>query len=299
MISGSLIFQAAFINQPQFKGKIIMNDKWHIHRYLTLEKFQWLLQDNGIFLAAASKQSDKLEGIYDSDSIVELITHSPQIKKISKDNWNELDNKFKTMMKDSMNRNRDYNFISSWFIGQEESQTMWNTYAQDGVIILTNCCALSLILSKCPVREAIQFREVEYNDNEKQKNINNPLFVKHEKFQYEKEYRIVFDKNVFDLCLGNGEVEVYQGEEKFHKIYAQQINVAVEKLQEQEKDFFYEKQDENGNLLGIILRYDLNSLISEIRLHPNATQKELEKIQKLSKKYGLNCNVILSKLDCK
>ena len=44
-----------------------------IQRYLTLEKFKWLCEDQGFFLAPLSGQSDPQEGIYNSEVPMDFV----------------------------------------------------------------------------------------------------------------------------------------------------------------------------------------------------------------------------------
>lgn len=264
------------------------NDKYYIHRYLTLQKFQWLLEDGGIFLAPASQQSDNNEGIYDSKKITNAVS-SELNNKLTVQELNVFAKNIDEMFKNSIRYNREQNFISSWYMGLEESEQMWQEYAPDGVIIIST--RLALEMCKRPALESVKCIEVIYNDVKKSTEINNPLYIKNENFKHEKEYRLIFNNIDFQVRLY--EEDVFIGEESFYQDYAKSQGTTIEQLRKQAEQAMYYKKT------GVVLKYNLDELISEIRLHPNATNEELEEIQKLCDKHKLTCKVIFSQIKTK
>ncbi|WP_156949947.1 hypothetical protein [Simplicispira psychrophila] len=81
---------------------------------MTKEKFEWLLCDNGIYIGAASAQSDQNEGVYDSKKISEIFKI---INKFNLD-WQKLDDINHSLML----YGRANNYLFSWFDGDNETR---------------------------------------------------------------------------------------------------------------------------------------------------------------------------------
>lgn len=162
-----------------------------LQRYLTWQKFILLCEDQGFFLAPLTVQSDPEEGIYNSavpeQFVQEIATESPSLELDSgrlKDIKIEVDD----LQNKMMINNRDHTFISSWFIGQEESQEMWEQYSDDnGVVIFSRD---DLLISELPpclnVLDSFEFRDVTYDDKQKNQIQHQPASFKKEAFKKEQ-----------------------------------------------------------------------------------------------------------------
>ena len=254
-----------------------------IMRYLTIEKFGWLLSDNGIFLGSAGAQSDLNEGVYDPTYIRRLVEAHPEKyvpaqllhENIDKD---DLD-KFSA---DMMQISRERQYLCSWFAGDSESAEMWRNYAPDGVAIISEDMLIDLNMPQ-PVRLATHMLTVTYNSKKKQTEIHNPLAVKDDKYSYENEFRIIFNPQIFSIYTGFnvekfgecfiGGKRTFEHEEITQAVNMEQIDDAL--------NFVREKGD------GYLFLYPLNKIITEIRISPYCTAEQEQEIKAIMNDSGL------------
>jgi len=260
-----------------------------IRRYLTKEKLIWLLDDKGIFLGPASEQSDSREGLYDHTYPRKLVEASPEKytpaqlrhKKID---LSELDSLFKKMMQAS----REMQYLSSWFASDNEPSEMWENYGSDGVAIVSTDI---LITSNTPqlIQSATNMRMVQYNSDDKRKEIHNPLFVKDDKYSYENEFRIVFKPQIFSMLTGYNTKKYgvsYIGNEKSFEskeIDSEQIDDAL--------NFIREKD------CGYLFLYPLDKIITEIRINPYCTAEQEKELRNLINSANLTIPVSKSEVN--
>jgi hypothetical protein len=131
-------------------------------RYLIRDKFEWLLQDRGIYVGPASEQSDSQEGIYNFDIISGAIKLSTDIGSSFCNEINECSRKY---MMDC----RELSFIRSWYKGGYELQEMWKRYGKDRVVLVGS---EELLSTKQPSQfqvadGVIRFRDVTYDDRKR------------------------------------------------------------------------------------------------------------------------------------
>lgn len=254
-------------------------------RYLSKEKFEWLLCDQGIYVGAASTQSDKNEGIYDSTLISRTLSaYAPHISKII---WPEFDQVTKHLMLS----NRENCYISSWYSGDGETRKMWDEYGNDGVAVISDEALLIHELPK-PIGNASSFYKVQYCDNKKSSAINEPLKFKEEAFCHESEFRLVVNMSAYSLLTGF-EAEkfgiAYVGDVPSYESKDITCCTSPEVL-EQSHRVIRKKGD------GYVVAFDLQKIIREVRLHPDCSNENELRIAKCLGSAGLNIAIQRSAL---
>ena len=255
-------------------------------RYLTKEKFDWLLCDNGIYIGAASAQSDKNEGVYDSKIISEVLKATNMLNL----DWQKLDDINQSLMLLSRNNN----YLSSWFCGEHETQEMWDEYGSDGVALISDEISLIGTLPD-PIGNAASFYKVIYDNLKKNGAIHNQLEFKEKQFQHESEFRLVVDMQRYSILTGFEK-------EKFGEVYVGNIPSYEDEgttccMSSQGKLQSHNAVKNKGT--GYVISFDLDSLIKEIRLHPNCTEQSVRKINDILNAAGHNILVKRSSLECR
>jgi hypothetical protein len=256
-------------------------------RYLTREKFEWLLCDNGIYIGSASAQDDQNEGLYESKKISEVLKATNAFN-VDWD-WKKLDDTNQSLMLNS----RANNYLSSWFCGDNETQEMWNQYGDDGVALISDEISLIGALPD-PVGNAASFYKVIYNNFKKAGAIHNHFQFTEERFQYESEFRLVVDMPRYSILTGFEK-------EKFGVVYVGNIPSYEDEgttccISPQGKLHSHCVIKNKG--AGYVISFDLDSLIKEIRLHPNCAAQSARHINALLNMTGRNISVKRSSLEC-
>jgi hypothetical protein len=255
-------------------------------RYLTKQKFDWLFLDKGIYVGAASNQSDHHEGIYDHTIISQALKRDPRID-LDDIAINGLDD----LCRGLMYNHRETHFISSWYLGDNEDFEMWAEYASDGVLIVSSTLHL-LMHAPDPLNHAIKHETAIYDDEAKKLAINNPFAFKNTKFRHENEFRLVFNALEYSILTGF-EADIFGtvivgGKPSYE---SEEINVSIS---ENGRKNAFRVISRKGD--GYILKYDLNKLIQEVRVHPNSKDTQLEEIRLICSQAGLEAPVVRSKL---
>jgi hypothetical protein len=254
----------------------------HLSRYLDRQRFDWLLSDQGLYFSSAFNQTDDTEGVYDHTFLSRMIADqigisSPILKDIDK------------LQLGLQNHGRFNNFLSCWFIGTEESQEMWDTFGTDGVVILSDEFLLSNALPE-PLNQATAFYEAIYDDELKRLSPNEPLRFIDSIYGTEKEFRIVFDLTKYSILTGfEAQTEVLIGGVPSH--LSSEITSCMSREALAKSHEVIRKKDK-----GFVVEYDLNSIITEIRVNPNATDEELRETRHRLRESGINCKVNHSSL---
>ncbi|MDN4547175.1 hypothetical protein [Pseudomonas sp. C32] len=248
-----------------------------VMRYLDDQKLEWLLSDNGLYLSAASDQSDKDEGVYYHTFL------SAYIAKTGSDVDSALLANLDQSQLNLQKINRETSFLSCWYLGSEESMDMWEEFGRNGVVIFSDDWALSDALPE-PLEQATAYYDVIYSDVLKPHASHEPLRVKHSKFHKEREFRIVFELVKYSMLTGFEARNVRVGGVLTH-LDDNYTSCMSKKGKEQSHKVIRKK----GR--GYIFDYILNSIIREIRVHPDATDAELLKVMKRLREAGLNCPI--------
>ncbi|WP_155636026.1 hypothetical protein [Burkholderia stagnalis] len=256
-----------------------------IIRYLSKEKFEWLLADKGIYVAPASKQNDEMEGIYNHQVVYAPLRDS-QLPNII--DFEKLDD----LAQAQMHHARNNSYLSSWYFGDDEKQSMWNEYASDGVLIVSSVLSLATQLPD-PLGHASSLCKVTYDDATKANASNEPLNYKNLNWKDENEFRLIFDAHKYCLLTGyqkeyfsipfSNDVPSYEDPEITSGI--------SEKGLAQKLDVLYPKGS------GHVLKFDLSKLIEEIRLHPQCPASEKSYFDKITRESGLEISIFPSHLE--
>ncbi|EPJ8755487.1 hypothetical protein SBH91_002594 [Pseudomonas putida] len=248
-----------------------------IMRYLTLGKFKYLLEDKGIYVSAACDQSDLLEGDYDHTYLTKHLE-----SQASQDQ--ELMSKVDEMMLGSKEVGRKSTYLSCWYNSNEESSEMWKGYGEGGVAIFSTDCALEFSLPR-PLDQAAEFYTLIYDDLLKPQASQQPFRVKNESYKHENEFRLEFNLLKYSVLTGfeaRNEVRVggvlsHESDEIISCISPESLARSHDVIRRKGK--------------GYVLTYPLAKIIHEVRLHPSASDMELEEVRAALKACGINCTV--------
>ncbi|RON61369.1 hypothetical protein BK669_17905 [Pseudomonas fluorescens] len=251
-----------------------------VMRYLDHEKFEWLLADNGIYVSPLADQKDKTEGEYDSTFL------SRALRETSPDIDSELLNKLDDLQHSLKERGKEKTFINSWYLGSDETHRMWKTFGTKGVLIISTDVALEMLLPR-PLNQAIEFKPVIYDDELKQHASQAPFQVKASKYHPDKEGRFIFDLTKYSVLTGFGVepgYEVRVGDKLSYESEEITSCMSPESLEQSHRVI-----EKKGR--GYILRYNLPAIIHEVRLHPEATDADLVRVQERLQAIGIECPV--------
>lgn len=248
-----------------------------VMRYLTMQKFEWMLGDKGVYLAPASMQpGDENEGVYSVRTLVGALD-LPQYEEGLHQAFTNL-----------MNFTRGDTFLSSWYIGHKESQAMWDSYGDKGVLIRSSQYQLWDHLPE-PLKQAVEIVAVIYRDEEKAKNFTSPLHIKSEKFMHENELRLIFSLMTYKVKTGY-DTEIHEGSEVLNSLRLGSLSRSAFEAREA-------ALDKKGT--GLVFNYKLDGLISGVVVHPGASEEFLADIVERCKASGLSCPVTRSSLSPK
>lgn len=248
-----------------------------IMRYLTLTKFKYLLEDQGIYISSARDQLDLLEGDYDHTFLTKQLQRLP-------DHDPKLMAKLDEMMLGSKEVGRKVTYLSCWYNSGEESREMWETYGEGGVAIFSTDWALELRLPR-PLNQAAEFYTLTYNDQLKPHANQQPFRIKNERYKHENEYRLEFNLLKYSTLTGFEALnEVHNGELLSHQ--SDQITSCMSPESLARSHHVIRRKGK-----GYVLGYPLAEIIHEVRLHPGASDNELEQVRVSLKGCGINCPV--------
>ncbi|MCK8124663.1 DUF2971 domain-containing protein [Pseudoalteromonas sp. 2CM39R] len=272
-----------------------------IARYLTPAKFQWLLEDRGIYFSQLSQQSDKADGTNDANLIVDLLFNYAEKKSKGDLNVDSISKNELATSLASMNKyERDIICISSWYLGDCESEYMWNNYAKD---IKTGEVGVCIISSTSKIRYSIpddlsafvELDKIDYNSSKKAISIGRNYYYKDDAFADECEFRLAFSLMQYSLVTGFEHPLVPKvtigsnlkpSSEEFLKDYVKSPDTFLS------QELVKQKGD-----IGFILKLELEDIISEIRLPPNCSEEHQKYFQKLIDESNYNFKLTHSHLD--
>lgn len=250
----------------------------NIMRYLTKQKLEWLLADKGLYVSAAQNQSDEEEGTSDHTFLAKHIAKT--VEGMEPELLAEIDKLMLCMQQVG----REKNYLSCWYLGEEESEAMWEEFGVDGVILISQEWALMNAFAE-PLEHAIDGYAVTYSDELKAGALHEPLRVKHAKFHTEKEFRVVFDLTKYSVLTGFEGIGVSDGDQPPH--LSPQITACMSQKGIEQGLKVIRRKDAGG----LLLDFDFARAILEVRVHPQATDEELQDIQTRLRSIGVECPV--------
>lgn len=216
--------------------KIEANDDDILWRYMDASKLLDLLISKKIVFPRYDKFEDNFEGysINYINLIREKIANHPD--RFEDENIEHSTNVASEAIKISLY----YSYISCWHLNEYESAAMWKLYctSAESIAIKTDVKSLKNVLGKY---DNITFSKVNYNFNLNDLSIKDlnivhaldPLVVKRESFDHEKEFRAIFldssdreskllemfaeNENNFDNHLKSNSTEKYSAEQNYFK----------------------------------------------------------------------------------
>jgi hypothetical protein len=184
--------------------------RFNLLRYLDLEKFEWMIEQSGLYLCKTTRFKDPLEGIIPELSLRDIQLFEESIgMPYTKEKWGEIQKDF-----------RESTYANCWHMDKNESVAMWKEYCPtrpDNVIrgVLVETTYEQLDIACWVIPEKYFLTQVKYVEDIARKYINtrNSLHYfahKDMSFQKEKEARILhihigdseigFQKMDVDLC---------------------------------------------------------------------------------------------------
>ncbi|QLF92051.1 hypothetical protein HW090_02045 [Pseudomonas sp. ABC1] len=249
-----------------------------IMRYLSKQKLEWLLADKGLYVSAAQNQSDTEEGTSDHTFLAKHI--AANVEGVDAKLLTDIDKIMLGMQKVG----RETNYLSCWYLGTEESESMWEEFGKDGIILISTEWELMSAFSE-PLEQALNGYPVTYSDELKASPLNEPLRVKHAKFQSEKEFRVVFNLTHYSILTGFEGIGVYVGNKPSH------LNPQITACMSQKGIEQGQKVIRRKDAGGLVLDFDFARAIIEVRVHPQATDEDLLDVQTRLLGIGVKCPV--------
>jgi len=223
-----------------------------IYRYLTFDKFKDLISSRKLYLSRGDSFKDKYEGIE--------TVFGTNLRRAIHDGQNfEINSKL-------YERNRRCVAISCWFIGNQESESMWNEFTGDidGIAIRTNVRKIKSALVHWD--RYLCVRKIEYLENHDVEftKFGCPFFpfsIKRKRqFAHESELRIIYGE-------GKGCIEgspLYKALE----ISPEAVRIPI----------------------------DPSALIEKIILSPRSTPSFFDKVREFTQEEGIDVSVARSEL---
>lgn len=212
-------------------------DEVVLWRYFTLLKFEKLINDRSIYFCRADKFDDPLEGRTPRGTVREMYRTSPPFVASA------------VQMVRDMFRGKTY--VSCWREDQEESQSMWTSYAANatGVAVKTTVGRLK---SSITAEESFVLARVRYLDFDSHPNVNDvhqQMLIKSVDFQGESEVRLI---HLTDVAGG-----------RLDEVMQPKIET------------------------GINLKANLYDLIEEVVIGSRASESDIERVKR--RLVGINC----------
>jgi len=234
-------------------------ENYKIARYFDLVKFISLIQTQKIFFSRLDKFEDKYEGTISQISQLEYTNWYMNFAKrrlfdiletsVEEHVHNEI-----TLELEAREKYKKLVCVSCWNRYSSESYALWKIYSdlQKGIMITTDVEKLSLAFSDS--KEKIQLSEIKYINYKTDKmpfgNMNYPIIHKNVHYEYEKEIRLIHLVN-------------FQAGLKYD-------------WSQEEVEF------------GKYVKINLDNLIEEIIISPNAPNWFFDLISNICKTYNIN-----------
>jgi hypothetical protein len=180
-----------------------------VWRYLTFEKFTSLLERSAIWFSRLGALRDKFEGTLPVKPREKVLRrHKEWEEQMPGPDFKE---RLREMSDRTINRGGEGTAVNCWFLGEAESSKMWEEYARDGrgVAIRSTIRRLSASLDvRGDYKKLTWLGRVNYVDfDEHDMDMNTAIdsahtaFLKHKKFAFENEVRIVTVNVLRSGCL--------------------------------------------------------------------------------------------------
>lgn len=174
---------------------LLFDDASVIWRYMELQRFQSMLEENSIFFSRADKQTDELEGEYPEGMLAEL-------ERRFGDGIPSDDGNIYTFREWHTQKEIRSRLISCWSVGATESRRMWTEYTHSKESIAV--CSTIGRLKNCfhdRIEPVVWIGKVRYGKKENRLpnsifkwNVNfwlYPFFAKRDSYRWESEVRAI------------------------------------------------------------------------------------------------------------
>ncbi|QSD45982.1 MULTISPECIES: hypothetical protein [Pectobacterium] len=255
-------------------------DRFTIWRYLSTDKFEKLINDNGLYFSRASDFDDKREGHYTLNKYYEELRASNHDMVDSINSAEEMTNRIR-------DNSSSTNYISCWHKNEKENIDMWDSYTKnsnEGVVIKSN---IIQIIEMVPhsLSEVITPYDCVYGEKDDNDDYTNNFQYKDIKYSYENEFRLVIDNHQLSILTpfsGHLSLVTRIGDKLSHEVLGHGKNPKNDILKK-------------GN--GLIVKYNLNKIINEIRVKPKSSDEYMLYIKNKMKEAGLTCPLNHSELE--
>lgn len=248
--------------------EINLSDK--LWRYLTFEKFMWLLETSKLWHARLDQLGDPFEGSYPTGYV--QMRDAGQLPSY-------LQRGIPAEMEKEINRADIYNhFATCWYASERESAAMWMSYStmHGGVAVVTTPNRMHKSVNLAPYGNGI-LSPVQYEDFSTFDTLLRPItksfgrkayagLLKRKSFEHENEVRGLIHWN------------------NFSKIPSSFLESAMAET------------FRNANPVGIAVTVDLHDLIEEIYVSPLAQPYFREVVQCVAKRHGFSDRLKVSSL---
>ncbi len=230
-----------------------------IWRYMDFTKFVSLLDKSALFFTRADRLGDPFEGSHGKAYVNEMRAGFEEGKK----DWamNTLRKAYKKIVK--------FTFVSCWHLNDYDSEALWSRYLKSNEGIAVQSSASLLMHSIKDTTYDIHIGKIKYIDYEKEvmsggldEGEKYPFFHKQKSFEHEQELRLVIQE--FKLAKGRSVMESKPPRRE-----------------------------------GIYISVDLNLLVERIYMAPTSPRWLFELVKSVTRKYGMNKEVLPSALDAK
>ena len=230
-----------------------------IWKYMDFTKFVSLLDKSALFFPRADKLGDPFEGSHGRAYVNEMRVGFEEDKK----DWamNTLRKAYKKIVK--------FTFVSCWHLNDYESAALWSLYLKSNEGVAVQSSVSPLMRSIKDTTYDIYIGKIKYIDYEKEvmsgrldEGEKYPFFYKQKSFEHEQELRLVIQD--FKLAKGRSVMESKPPRRE-----------------------------------GIDISVDLDLLVERIYMAPTSPRWLFELVKSVTRKYGVNKEVLQSTLDAK
>lgn len=166
---------------PQISSDLVCKSMPTLWRYLSLEKFQWLLQDGGLFFSKASCFDDAEEGAFSLENY----------KCLAEMHGYNFPSGIDLVIQEVQQIDKERTYVSCWYRGERTSDFMWDSYAKNGVAIKTTWFKIYEAIPQ-ELKEVIGSIDCSYRYKQSVSELSNPYRYKDVNYTEEKECRFIF-----------------------------------------------------------------------------------------------------------